>query len=123
VPDPSGLTGPTPAAGEALARAALRRRPRPTAILALGDTLALSALHVAHWMGLDVPGDLSVAGLDDLPGSEAAGLTTVFIPYRALGERAGDLLLGRLDGEEPASFPDLPTALSIRRSTGPPPST
>jgi DNA-binding LacI/PurR family transcriptional regulator len=111
----------SPAAGEALARAALGRRPRPTAILALSDTLALSALHVAHWMRLDVPSDLSVAGLDDLPGSDAAGLTSVLIPYRALGERAGDLLMAALEGEEMRPFPELPTALTIRRSTGPPP--
>jgi DNA-binding LacI/PurR family transcriptional regulator len=112
---------PSPATGEALARAALARRPRPTAILALSDTLAVSALHVAHWMRLDVPRDLSVAGLDDLPGSEAVGLTSVLIPYRALGERAGDLLMAEIDGEGTTPFPDLPTALTIRGSTGPPP--
>jgi LacI family transcriptional regulator len=72
-------------------------------------------------MRLGVPGDLSVAGLDDLPGSEAAGLTSVLVPYRALGERAGDLLMAELDGEETDPFPDLPTALTIRGSTGPPP--
>ena len=117
-----GAAGTTPAAGEALARAALARRPRPTALLALGDTLAMSALHVAHWMRLDVPGDLSIAGLDDLPGSDVAGLTSALIPYRSLGERAGDLLLAELEGEEePGPFPDLPTSLAIRRSTGPPP--
>jgi DNA-binding LacI/PurR family transcriptional regulator len=64
---------PPPAAGEALARAALARRPRPTALLALSDTLALSALHAAHWMGLAVLADVSVVGLDDLPGSSAGG--------------------------------------------------
>jgi DNA-binding LacI/PurR family transcriptional regulator len=117
----AGTAGTTPAAGEALARAALARTPRPTAILALSDTLALSALHVAHWMRLDVPGDLSVAGLDDLPGSDAAGLTTALIPYRSLGERAGDLVMAELEGEDPETFPGLPTALAIRRSTGPPP--
>jgi DNA-binding LacI/PurR family transcriptional regulator len=116
-----GRSGPTPAAGEVLARAALARRPRPTAVLALSDTLATSVLHVAHWMRLDVPGDLSVAGLDDLPGSDVAGLTSALVPYRALGERAGDLLMARLEGEEPEPVPDLPTALAIRRSTGPPP--
>ncbi|HJZ61443.1 MAG TPA: LacI family DNA-binding transcriptional regulator [Miltoncostaeaceae bacterium] len=113
-------SGPTPAAGEALARAALTRRPRPTALLALSDTLALSALQAAHWVGLDVPGDVSVAGLDDLPDSAAAGLTSALIPYRPLGERAGDLLTAELAGEDVAAFPELPTALSIRRSTAPP---
>jgi DNA-binding LacI/PurR family transcriptional regulator len=119
VPDAEGA--PTSAAGEALARAALGRDPRPTALLALSDTLALSALHVAHWMRLDVPGDVSIAGLDDLPGSDAAGLTTALVPYRALGERAGDLLMTQLDGARMPAFPELPTALAIRRSTGPPP--
>ncbi len=109
------------ALGEALARAALARRPRPTALLALSDALALSALTAAHWMGLEVPRDVSVAGLDDLPGSSAMGLTTALIPYRPLGERAGDLLTARLAGEEPAPYPVLPTALTIRRSTAPPP--
>ena len=73
------------AAGEALARAALSRDPRPTAVLALGDTLALSVLEVAHWMGLRVPDDVSVAGLDDLPGSDAAGLTTALVPVPLAG--------------------------------------
>jgi DNA-binding LacI/PurR family transcriptional regulator len=117
----AGAARPTPAAGEALARAALARRPRPTALLALSDTLAISALHVAHWMRLAVPEDLSIAGLDDLPGSDAAGLTSALVPYRALGERAGDLLMAQLDGEEHEPFPDPPTPVAIRRSTGPPP--
>ena len=116
-----GTTRPTPPLGEALARAALTRRPRPTALLALSDTLAMSALHAAHWLGLEVPGDVSVAGLDDLPGSAAAGLTSALIPYRPLGERAGDLLTAQLAGEAVEPFPELPTALSIRRSTAAPP--
>ncbi|HTI34176.1 MAG TPA: LacI family DNA-binding transcriptional regulator [Miltoncostaea sp.] len=120
-PPQEGRVGPAPAAGEALARAALARHPRPTALLALSDTLAMSALHVANWMRLDVPGDLSVAGIDDLPGSDAAGLTSALVPYRPLGERAGDLLMALLEGEEPDPFPDIPTSLAIRRSTGPPP--
>lgn len=111
---------PTPAAGEALARAALGRQPRPTALLALSDTLAVSALQAAHWMHLDVPGDVSIAGVDDLPGSAAAGLTSALVPYRPLGERAGNLLTARLGHEDVEDFPDLPTALAIRRSTGPP---
>ena len=67
-------------AGETLAQAALAATPRPTAVLGLSDGLALSALSAAHWMGLAVPGDVSVAGLDDLPGSEAAGLTSALVP-------------------------------------------
>lgn len=112
---------PDRAVGEVLARAALSSRPRPTAVLALSDTLALSTLSVAHWMGLRVPEDVSIAGVDDLPDSEAIGLTSALVPYRPLGERAGDLLTAVLAGGEPPPTPDLPTALSIRRTTGPPP--
>jgi DNA-binding LacI/PurR family transcriptional regulator len=121
---PAGGDGswPTPALGEALARAALSARPRPTAILGLSDTLALAALQAAHWMGLSVPRDVSIAGLDDLPGSDAVGLTSALIPYRPLGERAGDVLTAILAGEEAPRFADMPTALSIRRTTAPPPS-
>jgi DNA-binding LacI/PurR family transcriptional regulator len=122
---PASGTAARPAAaaagGEALARAALSRRPRPTALFALNDTLAVSALNAAHWMGLKVPDDVSVAGLDDLPESAALGLTSALIPYRPLGERAGDLLTAQLAGEVVPPFPDLPTALSIRRSTAAPP--
>lgn len=119
-PAPAGHRA-APAAGEALARAALSARPRPTAVLGLSDSLALSALSAAHWMGLDVPGDVSVAGLYDLPGSDAAGLTTAMVPYRPLGERAGDLVTALLAGEDPPPGPELPTALSIRSTTGAPP--
>lgn len=112
---------PGPAVGEALARAALGRSPRPTAVLSLYDTLATSALSTAHWMGLDVPGDVSIAGLDDLPDSAAMGLTSALIAYRPLGERAGDILTAQLAGAPVPAFPALPTPLSIRRTTAPPP--
>ncbi len=111
---------PTRGDGEAAARAALSASPRPTALLALSDALALGALDCAGWMGLSVPGDLSVAGLDDLPGSDALGLTTALIPYRPLGELAGDVLVRRLEGEPDGAAPVLPSPLSIRATTGPP---
>lgn len=122
---PSGVADraawPTRADGESAARVALLQRPRPTALLALSDTLAMGALEAARWMGLAVPEDVSVAGLDDLPGSDTAGLTTAFVPYRPLGELAGDILLARIAGEPVRDAPPLPAPLTVRRSTGPPP--
>lgn len=113
-------TWPTEADGEAAARAALGRTPRPTALLALSDTLAAGALEAAHFMGLRVPADVSIAGLDDLPGSDARGLTTAFVPYRALGELAGAALAARLQGTEAEPVPPLPTHLVVRATTAPP---
>jgi DNA-binding LacI/PurR family transcriptional regulator len=107
--------------GEAAARAALARTPRPTALLALSDTLAMGALDAAHRLGLHVPGDVSIAGLDDLPGSDARGLTTALVAYRPLGELAGDVLMTRLAGRPARVFPDMPAPLVVRATTGPPP--
>jgi hypothetical protein len=55
----AGAAWPTHAVGEAAARAARSRRPRPTAHLALSDNLAIGAVQAANWMGLGVPGDVS----------------------------------------------------------------
>ncbi|MGD9697277.1 MAG: LacI family DNA-binding transcriptional regulator [Thermoleophilia bacterium] len=106
------------ATGEVAARAALRAEPRPDAILGLADGLALGALDAAHHIGLAVPGDLLVAGIDDLPGSDLVGLTTVFVPYRPMGELAGGMLAALIEGDEVEPPPPLPTSLAIRRSTG-----
>ena len=56
-----------PRTGRAAAGKLLDRPDRPTAILALTDVLALGALEAAAERGLAVPGDLSVAGFDDMP--------------------------------------------------------
>lgn len=113
---------PTRADGEAAARAALQAADRPTALLALSDNLAMGAMEAAHRIGLRVPQDVSIAGIDDLPGSDMAGLTTAFVPYRPLGELAGDLLIGQLEsGETPDVPPPVPTILTIRQSTAAPP--
>lgn len=105
------------ATGEVVARAALAAPPGPDAILGLADGLALGALDAARHLGRRVPGDLLVAGIDDLPGSDAAGLTSVFVPYRPMGERAGAILAAVLDGETAPSPEPMPVSLAIRRST------
>lgn len=112
--------GPTRADGETVAQMALAQTPRPTAILALSDLLARGALIAARWMGLDVPRDISIAGIDDLDGSDALGLTTAFVPYRPLGELAGATLSVLLEGGRPHLPPPLPTSLAIRASTAAP---
>lgn len=107
----------TRASGEAGARAALQETPRPDAIIALCDELAEGALDAAINLGLEVPRDVSVAGIDDLPGMEALGLTSVFVPYRPLGDLAGGILAAALDGSAPGSPPALPTSLALRGTT------
>lgn len=111
---------PDRAAGEAAARAALSATPRPTALLALSDALALGALEACHRTGLEVPRDISITGIDDIPGSDTAGLTTLVVPYRPMGELAGEILIEVISGETAPTPMELPVALAIRRTAAPP---
>jgi DNA-binding LacI/PurR family transcriptional regulator len=114
---PQGL-----APARAAARELLRLEPRPTAIAAITDVLALGALHAAADLGLRVPEDLSVSGFDDVPDAAFAAppLTTVRQPLRGKGEAAAELLAELLEGAPPRTV-ELPVELVVRASTGPAP--
>ncbi|MEW9555817.1 LacI family DNA-binding transcriptional regulator [Nonomuraea sp. NPDC050783] len=105
-------------AGRRAGHALLGRRPRPTAILANTDVLALGVLDAAADLGLEVPGELSVVGFSD-SAAEEAGLTTIHQAKQEMGETAGRLLLaGAGAGPERLIFPH---RLVVRASTAPPP--
>lgn len=116
----TSVAAPTAADGETAARLALARTPRPRAILALGDLMARGALDAARRLGLSVPRDVSIVGIDDLEGNEALGLTSVFVPYGPMGELAGVMLASLIEGGSPEVPPPLPTAIALRASAGPP---
>ncbi|QPP05035.1 LacI family transcriptional regulator [Streptomyces bathyalis] len=71
---------------------------RPAALFAGDDTLAAGALRAAHTLGLDVPGDLAVAGFDDTELAQALDLTTVRQPLEDSGRAAAELLMQRMGG-------------------------
>jgi DNA-binding LacI/PurR family transcriptional regulator len=99
----------------------LSRSPRPTALLALSDQLALGAVEAAEARGLTVPEDLSVVGFDDAaPAVGTVPLTTVRQDHIGKGRLAGRILVSLLRGEEPPVPGLLPTRLVIRGSTAPP---
>lgn len=108
---------PTRVNGEAAARAALSDPVRPDVIVGVHDTLALGALDAIAFAGLEVPRDLSVAGIDDLPMAASLNLTSVFVPYRPMGDLAGGILAATLDSGSAPPPPALPTSLSLRGST------
>ncbi|WP_037906948.1 LacI family DNA-binding transcriptional regulator [Actinacidiphila yeochonensis] len=99
----------------------LRRDGTVTAVAAANDTVALGVCAALRDLGLDVPGDVSVAGFDDLPfGIDASpALTTVRVPLHEAGVRAGRLVLGRVD-LPPGGVATVPTELMVRASTAPP---
>jgi LacI family transcriptional regulator len=93
-----------------------------TAVVAFNDLMALGILDRLRHRGVDVPGEMSVVGFDDvqLATLVSPALTTVHAPLARLGRRAVDLLLARLRGGTPTSS-QLPVELTIRGSTGPVP--
>ncbi len=100
----------------------LRRAPGLTAVVAGNDNAALGALAELRSRGLDVPGDVSVAGFDDLPFSRDAvpALTTVRIPLADAGRTSGLLALGARE-DPPGAVLTVRTELVVRDSTGPAP--
>ncbi|MFC6089024.1 LacI family DNA-binding transcriptional regulator [Saccharothrix lopnurensis] len=113
---------PTDERGHSAAGELLDLPERPTALVAFNDKMAVGALRAARERGLSVPGDVSVAGFDDLDLSRAAvpGLTTVRQPLQEMGRMAVTLLVRLLDRHElEALHVELATELVVRASTGP----
>ncbi len=99
--------------------------PRPTAIFAANDAMAIGCLAALRERGLRVPEDVSLVGFDDVPIARylTPALTTVQVPIAELGRQAMACLLSSLDGrpgrpEEGAAIHTViaPT-LAIRAST------
>ncbi len=110
---------------EALHRLMALEEP-PTAIVGATDVLAIGMVHAALQRGLRVPGDVSVTGVDDIPGAHVImpPLTTMRMPVRAMVKAAMDIAIGLLDREsDPAVdlHPVFQAELVVRDSTGPPP--
>jgi LacI family transcriptional regulator, galactose operon repressor len=95
----------------------------PTAIFAANDVSAIQTIEVATSMGLDVPGDLSVVGFDNIPESALADptLTTIDQSIQEMGYEATLMLMRIIDDpDSTATHVILPTELVVRGSTGPP---
>ncbi|MGW4869967.1 LacI family DNA-binding transcriptional regulator [Streptomyces chartreusis] len=95
--------------------------PRPTAIICDDDKLAAGAYKAVRRLGLRIPDDISVTGLDDLALATAIDpeLTTVRLDAELFGERGMQALLAVLEGRE-SEEGDIPVQLVVRGSTAPP---
>lgn len=100
----------------------LARAPRPTALFVGNDVMAVGVLSALDDLGVPVPGDIAVAGFDDIPLARylRPPLTTVHVDMQGLGRRAVELLLdpGRRDRLAKSRHDVLPTTLVVRRSCG-----
>ena len=102
----------------------LEADPPPTAVLAMSDALASGVIREAVERGIQVPGELSVVGFDDVPLARLTEppLTTVSQPTEHKGELAARSLLeaGQAGGSTDRGRTVLPAELVVRGTTGPP---
>jgi DNA-binding LacI/PurR family transcriptional regulator len=115
--------GFTEAGGYAGARALLESDPDVTAIFAANDLSALGVLNAAVELGLDVPGDLSVVGYDNIFAASLRhiNLTTIDQRAKTIGEAATKALLERIEDPSRAARRIVTSPVLVPRSTSGPP--
>jgi DNA-binding LacI/PurR family transcriptional regulator len=91
-----------------------------TAVVCGDDLYAYGVMRACRILGVGVPGQLSLAGFDDLPYSElvAPSLTTVNLSAHELGATAAGLLQDYIASGRPPDSRVLTTSLVVRESTG-----
>ncbi|WP_245834033.1 LacI family DNA-binding transcriptional regulator [Streptomyces aidingensis] len=118
-----GPNAPTEEGGQAAARAV--QGSGATAVLAYNDLVAIGVIEGLGELGVEVPGDVSVVGVDDTVAGRLnrPKLTTIVMPTPAAGRTAVDLLLQAVDagGGRTAAQTILETGIVVRESTGPAP--
>lgn len=95
----------------------------PTAIFCASDEMGFGAIQAARDLGLRVPQDISVVGIDGHPLGEFYGLSTVNQSAERQGAKAADTLIDILDSNDPRNqenFEEMtfwPIDLVVRSST------
>ena len=98
----------------------------PTALFCASDEMAFGAIMAAKDLGLRVPQDVSIVGIDNHDLSEFYGLTTISQNVRAQGREAAETLIKLLSGPDISDEPNIeintewPIELVVRSSTARP---
>ncbi|MDJ0750563.1 MAG: LacI family DNA-binding transcriptional regulator [Woeseiaceae bacterium] len=96
----------------------------PTAVFTANDDMAAGVMRAADRRGVDIPGQLSVVGFDDISLARQIypSLTTIRQPLSKMAERAAHALINDPgDGSKLKGTDVVPSKLMIRESTGPAP--
>ena len=110
--------------GEAAGGRLMQLADPPTAIFAANDDMAAGVIRATKLLGVDVPGQLSIAGCDDisLACQLCPTLTTIRQPLSSMAERAALVLIGNASEESSLQGAEIvPATIVIRESTGPAP--
>jgi LacI family transcriptional regulator len=109
--------------GYEFTKQAMMHLPKATAIFGANNFITIGIIKALHDLNVDVPGDISVVGFDDLPESMLLSpfLTVAAQPAYEMGRMATELLLKRISGElsEVHETLVLPTEVIERGSAGP----
>ena len=109
----------TERAGYDAAKKIVALDPRPTAIFAANDSMAIGALAALADAGIDVPGGMSLAGFDDIPIAHYVNppLTTIGVDIAELGRRAFAVLADAMEkGTNTKREECIGTTLVVRKS-------
>jgi LacI family transcriptional regulator len=109
----------TQAAGYAACRELGMRKPRPDAIFAANDMMAVGAMLALQEQGLRCPEDVAVVGFDDVPIAALVrpSLTTLRINIAETGRRALERLVGLIEGREEPSPREIVRPVLIPRQS------
>ncbi|MBN1889563.1 MAG: substrate-binding domain-containing protein, partial [Thermoflexales bacterium] len=96
------------------------RRVAFDALAAANDMSAVGVIEALQKRGIKVPGDVAVVGLDDIKESRCITppLTTAVYPFYDHAQRATNMLLALMAGEEQPERLILPSSLAVRQSCG-----
>jgi DNA-binding LacI/PurR family transcriptional regulator len=92
--------------------------PSLTCIVSMSDVIAFGVIRAANQKGLEIPGDISVTGYDDVPYAEIScpALTTVSQPLKKKGKAAANLLIEHVCGKTEVTQKVFKSKLVIRNS-------
>jgi LacI family transcriptional regulator len=111
----------TQESGYSMAGEALASIPRPTALFAANNFVAIGAMQAMREQGMRIPEDIALVAVDDIPPAFAINpfLTVAAQPAREMGQQAAQLLLDIIKKETDHQYQHivLPTELIIRTSS------
>lgn len=93
---------------------------KPTGIFAANDVMAIGAMNALKELGIDIPGEVSVIGFDDIPMSRylTPGLTTMRCSFGEIASTCVDSLISLIEGRPVRNHIELPTEYIERGSLG-----
>lgn len=95
--------------GNTVTKEIFSKQPRPTAIFAANNVIALGSLSALLNMGLNVPEDVAIVSFDDIPDNltHSPFFTVVRQPSYEMGKKATELLIARIKGDQENTFQEI----------------